>query len=102
MLLVSFGYDAHWRDPLGSMLLSAAGYQQIIARLAEFAADNCEGRLAVMLEGGYDLEAGSACGQAVVQGLLGETFVDELGSAPHPESGAWKRVLADAESLWQE
>ncbi len=100
MCLVSFGYDAHWRDPLASMNLSAKGYYEIMGVIAAFADAQCGGRMAVFLEGGYDLEAGAACGLAVTQGLLGEPFADELGAAPFPDNRDWQTVLNAAVSIW--
>jgi len=56
-ILVSAGYDGDHRDPLGGMELTAAGFAamaQACVRLAETAAS---GRIAAVLEGGYDLGA---------------------------------------------
>jgi acetoin utilization deacetylase AcuC-like enzyme len=100
MLLVSVGYDTHWRDPLGSLQLSALGYYRLIAKLAKFADDHCQGRVALFLEGGYDLGAGAACGQANVAALLGQTWDDPLGSAPGPESGSWQNMVLHAQQMW--
>jgi len=102
MLLISFGFDAHWRDPLAMMQLSAQGYLEIFRRLVNFADAHCGGKLAVILEGGYDLEAGAACGQAVAQALLREEFVDELGESPQPNSKDWTQVLIEATETWSE
>jgi acetoin utilization deacetylase AcuC-like enzyme len=57
LLLVSLGADAHARDPLANMMLTTPGYLELMRRLRGLAGELCEGRLAVMLEGGYDLEA---------------------------------------------
>ncbi len=101
MLLISFGYDAHWRDPLANMLLSSDGYHRQIRKLCEFASAQCEGRIAINLEGGYDLDAGASAGLAVVQALLKENFVDELGPAPNPEVGNWERAIAEIKDYWK-
>jgi acetoin utilization deacetylase AcuC-like enzyme len=100
MILVSFGFDPHWRDPLGSLRLSAAGYGTLVADLVRWADEHCEGRIALFLEGGYDLQAGAACGQAVVAALLGRPWEDPLGPAPQPEGTAWQRVIRQARELW--
>ena len=100
MILISFGFDAHWRDPLANMHLSAMGYFKVIKKLSGFAQDNCEGKIAVILEGGYDLEAASSCGLALTQALLGEQFVDELGTAPYPDSNAWEAVVNKIKRYW--
>jgi len=101
MILVSYGFDTHWRDPLGHLLLSAAGYGELVASLTRWADHNCGGRIALFLEGGYDLEAGRACAQGVVAALLGQEFEDPLGPAPNPETNAWKRMLQQARQIWK-
>ncbi len=99
MLLISYGYDIHWRDPLGSMLLSAAGYGQLIADLVGWADRHCDGKIALFLEGGYDLAAGQACSLAVTAALLGETVGDLLGPAPSPEGTGWMETLQAAKKM---
>ncbi len=101
MLLVSFGFDPHWRDPLGYLMLSAAGYGDLIANLTDWADEHCQGRIALFLEGGYDLEAGAACLQTVTAALLGEPRFDPLGSSPQPEGGAWQAMVERARQIWE-
>jgi acetoin utilization deacetylase AcuC-like enzyme len=85
-MLVSAGYDAHWRDPLGSLQLSALGYGKIVRRLRDIARQHCRGRIALVLEGGYDLAAVSASVIASLHALLGDaTLPDPLGPAPRAE-----------------
>ena len=61
LLLVSAGYDAHDRDPLGGMHVSTGGYARMDGVLRGVAERCCGGRLAVVTEGGYDLDALEAC-----------------------------------------
>ncbi len=100
MVLVSYGSDAHWRDPLAQQLASADNYGQLIDMLRQWCDLNCNGRLAVFLEGGYDLEAGQACTLAVTQALLGEPWQDPLGPAPRLEGDEWEAVIDQARILW--
>jgi acetoin utilization deacetylase AcuC-like enzyme len=100
MLLVSFGFDPHWRDPLGHLQLSAAGMYRLIAKMSRWADENCQGRIALALEGGYDLEAAGACACAAVSGLLGIDYSDPLGASPRQEGISWERVLTEAKALW--
>ncbi|MBN2146087.1 MAG: histone deacetylase [Anaerolineales bacterium] len=100
MLLVSYGFDTHWSDPLGSLALSAGGYGMLIERLAGWADAHCEGRLALFLEGGYDLDAAAACTQSVVAALLGMPWTDALGSAPFAPNQAWRNMVQRARQLW--
>jgi acetoin utilization deacetylase AcuC-like enzyme len=101
MLLVSFGFDTHWRDPLGSMQVSAGCIYQIMKDLLQFSEEYCSGRLVVVLEGGYDLEAGKACGQAIATALSGMNWSDPLGTSPVAETDTWKGVLEAAKQMWE-
>jgi len=101
MILVSFGFDTHWLDPLGQLILSAQGYGQLIARLADWADRNCEGKIALFLEGGYDLEAGAACSQGVTAALLGQPWNDPLGASPRQESQSWLGMFNRSKSIWE-
>jgi len=105
ILLVSFGFDTHWRDPLGSLQLSAAAIQQVFDKLRSWVDGNCSGRLAVFLEGGYDLDAGRACGQAVASSLasslMDQPWEDPLGPSPGTEGDAWRHTLSEAKNIWE-
>jgi len=100
MLLVSFGFDTHWRDPLGSMQLSAGCIYQIVMDLREWVNDHCDGKIAVILEGGYDLEAGKACGGAIAAALADVGWQDELGPSPTAENDTWRGALEAGKDLW--
>src|SRR5262249_1056690 len=54
-VLVSAGFDAHERDPLGGLRVTTEGYRRVIALLGASAARVCGGRIAFVTEGGYDL-----------------------------------------------
>jgi acetoin utilization deacetylase AcuC-like enzyme len=56
-ILVSAGFDAHERDPLGGMSVTAEGFAWITRALVEVALVHAEGRIVSFLEGGYDLDA---------------------------------------------
>jgi len=86
LILASAGYDAHWADPLGGMLLSVSGYARMVRTLAALAEELCQRRLVLTLEGGYNLEALAASITATFAVLLGDEQVeDPLGSARHAE-----------------
>ncbi|MEG3048858.1 MAG: histone deacetylase family protein [Thermomonas sp.] len=57
LLLVSAGFDAHWRDPLAQLRLQASDYTWISEELVSLANRHCGGRIVSSLEGGYDLAA---------------------------------------------
>jgi acetoin utilization deacetylase AcuC-like enzyme len=100
MLLVSFGFDIHWLDPLGQLLITAQGCRNLIARLTAWADENCSGKIALFLEGGYDLDAGAACAQAVVSALLKLPWKDPLGKPRQSEGSGWQSIVRDAHKLW--
>lgn len=100
MVLVSYGFDTHWRDPLGNILLSAAGYGRLIQHLTEWTDRHCQGRIALFLEGGYDLDSAKACARSVVAALLGDDWVDPLGPSPTPEMNSWREMLKKAKKIW--
>ncbi len=85
ILLVSAGYDAHWRDPLASLQLSCAGYHLLGGLLANIARQHCGGKLVFVLEGGYDLPALSHGVANTLLGVLGQPPADPLGPAPRSE-----------------
>jgi acetoin utilization deacetylase AcuC-like enzyme len=82
LILVSAGFDGHWADPLGPFTLSVNGYAALTRRLVELAGEICGGRMVLVLEGGYDLPALSACVVAALRVLLGcDPGPDLLGSS---------------------
>jgi len=68
LTLISAGYDAHDADPLASMRVSTAGFGRIISGLASGAARNGSA-LALVTEGGYDLQALAACLDVTLQAI---------------------------------
>lgn len=96
IILISLGLDAHWRDPLGNQVCTAAGYAQFLGRLREWTLAHTGRDLALFLEGGYDLEGISESAALIVRMLLGEAIVDRIGSGHIPESDDWQRNLATA------
>jgi acetoin utilization deacetylase AcuC-like enzyme len=85
LLLVSAGFDAHTRDPLGGMRLTTAAFAAMTLELRAVAEECCRGRLVAVTEGGYDLQALSESLDAII-GTLGGPAPGE-GSMPWPASG---------------
>jgi acetoin utilization deacetylase AcuC-like enzyme len=56
-IIVSAGFDIAAGDPLGGMEVSAEGFGRLTGSLMAQAAQSAGGRLALVLEGGYDLPA---------------------------------------------
>jgi acetoin utilization deacetylase AcuC-like enzyme len=55
-ILLSSGFDAHRRDPLGGMDVTEQAYGEITRRIVEAAERHAAGRVLSLLEGGYDME----------------------------------------------
>ena len=87
LVLVSAGYDAHFLDPLGAlMLLTSEGYGYMTRVLRSIAHDFADDRLVLLLEGGYHLEALAASATATAHALLNEEDPpDPLGKPARPE-----------------
>lgn len=89
LILLSAGFDAHWRDPLGDMRLSNADFSDLTLEVAEIADRYCGGRLVVVQEGGYHMDAVTQCMATTLVALTGsDGIVDTLGQAP-PMSSRW-------------
>ena len=71
LILISAGFDAHQRDPLGQIELQDADFHWITDQICDIANDSCQGRVASILEGGYDLHALATSSRAHVKALTG-------------------------------
>jgi acetoin utilization deacetylase AcuC-like enzyme len=85
IILVSAGYDAHWADSISSMQVTVGGYVRMVTILKQLAAELCQGRLVLALEGGYHLQALAHSVKATMEVLLGVPAGenDPLGPPPH-------------------
>jgi acetoin utilization deacetylase AcuC-like enzyme len=88
LILVSSGYDVHWRDPLSQMNMTSTGYARLAQRARALAEELCDGRLVALLEGGYDLGAVSYGVLDTALALMGrdDAMEDPFGPAPSPET----------------
>jgi acetoin utilization deacetylase AcuC-like enzyme len=84
LVLVSAGFDAHERDPLAHMQMSATGFALLTAQLATVADRHARGRLLLVTEGGYDLPALGESLDAVVRVLAGEPIPGARAVASRP------------------
>ena len=86
LLLISAGFDSHWRDPLGQLQLTCAGYSRLASTLVAMADELCGGRVLVVLEGGYDPEALAAGVESVARALARlPALPDPLGAGGYLE-----------------
>lgn len=66
LVMVSAGFDAHQDDPLAQMQVSTAGFGTMARSVCVLAEECCDGKLVLILEGGYNLRA---LGASVVEVL---------------------------------
>jgi acetoin utilization deacetylase AcuC-like enzyme len=70
LILVSAGFDAHWRDPLADLELTEADFAWATKQLMNIADHRCGGRIVSLLEGGYDLDGLARSAAAHVKALM--------------------------------
>ena len=95
-VLVSAGFDAHRADPLADLALTSGDFAALAALAAGFAPG--PGRIALFLEGGYDLAALRASTTASLSALLGESSADEAPTSGGPGAEAGPAAL---EQFWR-
>lgn len=89
VVLLSAGFDAHWRDPLAEMRLSNPDISDLTLEVVEIADRYCDGRLVVVQEGGYDLDVVSQCAATVLLALTGSDGVLDTVGQPEPLTFRW-------------
>jgi Deacetylases, including yeast histone deacetylase and acetoin utilization protein len=71
LIIVSAGFDAHYRDPLASLNLRADDFGWVTQKLMDVADASAGGRIVSVLEGGYDLQGLKESVAAHVTALMG-------------------------------
>jgi acetoin utilization deacetylase AcuC-like enzyme len=98
VIVIACGFDASAMDPLGRMLLGAAGFRALALRAMAAAEDLCGGRLAMTHEGGYSEVHVPFCGHAVLEALSGSAIAvpDPLGAtiAARQPDARWQAPVA--------
>ena len=84
LVIISAGFDAHHRDPLGSLQLTEEDFAWVTLQLMEAAEIHCGGRVVSVLEGGYDLQGLSASVGIHVQALM-RGNADSIDDTLHDE-----------------
>jgi acetoin utilization deacetylase AcuC-like enzyme len=99
LVLISAGFDASLRDPLAQMRLSSAAFGWMGKALRGVADASAGGRVALVLEGGYDLvglESGLA---AAIAGVVRNEAEDIAPASRTPQDVA--RAAAVAKRGWK-
>ena len=71
LIIISAGFDAHYRDPLASLNLKAEDFAWVTGKLLDVADQTAGGRIVSVLEGGYDLQGLTESVAAHVTALMG-------------------------------
>jgi len=79
-VLISAGFDAHVRDPLGGMEVTEAGFGIMARILLRVAQEKAQGRCVALLEGGYDLEGLQKSVLRVIDEMGGENLTENVSS----------------------
>lgn len=93
LVIVGCGYDASGFDSMGRMQLHSESYRSMIKSLL----DQCDGRLAVIHEGGYSDFYVPFCGHAVLEAMSGvdteveDPYLADLRAAGGQELNATQR-----------
>jgi acetoin utilization deacetylase AcuC-like enzyme len=97
LVIVSAGFDAAARDPLAQMQVSPEAFGWMARELARVADGSAHGRMALVLEGGYDLVSLEGGLKSAIEGMvLGRAM--ELGRAPDDEGVG--RAAKAAQKAW--
>jgi acetoin utilization deacetylase AcuC-like enzyme len=99
-ILVSAGQDIHRDDPLGSMLVTEAGFADMARRCVCLARELCEGRLAFVLEGGYDRDATARAVEAVLRAVSDEAAPAIDGDCTERAAAAIARARETQAAYW--
>lgn len=93
LILISAGFDGHHLDQ--TFTLDEAGYAELTARVCALADEVCDGRLIMLLEGGYSATALADSARACLTALAGDTpppavlAADDPGLAAVAEAAAY-------------
>jgi acetoin utilization deacetylase AcuC-like enzyme len=100
LILVSAGYDAHFMDEIAGQMVSVDGYGALVAALKGAAAELCDGRLLLALEGGYHLVALPWSIRRTIEVLRGEPLTpDPLGAIASDTPRGFDAMLAEVKAL---
>ncbi len=92
LILVSAGFDGHFRDPVGGLCLTHAGYASAAASLMRAADRWCAGKICFVLEGGYSVQALKDC----VRAIMVEMEAESPRELPVRESGVFREISKQA------
>jgi acetoin utilization deacetylase AcuC-like enzyme len=100
-ILVSAGFDSHRRDPLGGMGVTEDGFSAMAQHLLQLAAQCADGKIALLLEGGYDLAALRSSVAAVLQVMERKKSVHDAAAPGGEKIGPLIRTIQQVREKYQ-
>lgn len=103
LILISAGFDTYFQDPLGAMGVTPKGFARMTRILKQLAAEVCQDRLLLALEGGYHLEGLQQSVLAVLQELVGKSPLSakEQEPDPRPDLPVVEKVWSIQKNYWK-
>lgn len=92
MIFISVGFDAHWNDPITSLGLSTSGYLMLAKKVVALAEEYCDGKIAFVLEGGYDPVNVANGAEALFIAATGKGELDAADPNPNREPDCESRI----------
>ncbi len=97
LLLISAGFDAHWKDPITSLGLTTRDFFILSSKLVRLAEEHCDGKIVFVLEGGYEAQNLANGVGAVFAALMQKPFSvsDDASPLKEPDSAARIEVIRE-------
>ena len=98
IVLISAGQDACIGDGLADMKMSVKGFSVLASIVRSIANESCGGKVAAVLEGGYDLDLLARCVAEILDVFMG----NEAEKKPHEISPQVRTRLDEVKKIQQE
>jgi acetoin utilization deacetylase AcuC-like enzyme len=100
LVLVSAGFDPYYKDPLGGMGVTGAGFGALASVVRGIAEQTCGGKVLITLEGGYNPEGLRDGVRAVLQAFSGVPQTVHAPAAPAAER-VIQSVISHQKKYWK-
>ena len=101
LVLVSAGFDPYFKDPLGGMKITGAGFGGLMDIVKTIAEDTCSGKVLLTLEGGYNPDGLRDGVDAVLQSLLGRPRRPVETNASPASEQVIRQITAIQKKFWK-
>ncbi len=107
IVLVSAGFDPYYKDPLGGMDVTEEGFAALAQIILDAAKKVCGGKVAITLEGGYNVGGLTKSCEKVLEVLLGDYMVGEdrmkvlFEKGKESKGGFFEKIRKNLEGFWE-